>query len=77
MFLSTKVHAVQFEVLSGHTKCIAEDIKSHSMTVGKYRIVNPNEAHPLPDTHKVTVRVTSTHGNTYHYATMFLKGIFL
>ncbi|KAH0681664.1 hypothetical protein KY289_019416 [Solanum tuberosum] len=43
-------------ILSGRTKCITEDIKSHSMTVGKYHIVNPNEPHPLPDTHKVTLR---------------------
>lgn len=76
MFLSTKVYSLQFEVLSGHTKCIAEDIKSHSMTVGKYHIVNPNEPHPLPNTHKVTLRVTSTYGNTYHYADNVPEGHF-
>lgn len=27
------------------------------MTVGKYQIVNPNDATSLPDTHKITVRV--------------------
>lgn len=57
MFLWTEVYSLQFEVPSGRTKCIAEDIKGHSMTVGKYHIVNPNEPHPLPDTHKVTLRV--------------------
>ncbi|TMX02898.1 hypothetical protein EJD97_019338 [Solanum chilense] len=76
MFISMKIHSLQFEVLSGRTKCIAEDIKSHSMTVGKYHIVNPNEPHPLPDTHKVTLRVTSTHGNTFHYADNVHEGHF-
>ncbi|XP_033515832.1 transmembrane emp24 domain-containing protein p24delta9-like [Nicotiana tomentosiformis] len=76
MFLARQIQSVQFEVLSGHTKCIAEDIKSHSMTVGKYHIVNPNDGHPLPDTHKVTVRVTSTYGNTYHYSDNVPEGHF-
>lgn len=76
MFLWTEVYSLQFEVPSGRTKCIAEDIKGHSMTVGKYHIVNPNEPHPLPDTHKVTLRVTSTHGNTYHYADNVPEGHF-
>ncbi|XP_051122447.1 transmembrane emp24 domain-containing protein p24delta9-like isoform X2 [Andrographis paniculata] len=38
------------------------------MTVGKYHVVNPNDGHPLPDSHRVTVRVTSSYGNSYHYA---------
>ncbi|KMT18031.1 hypothetical protein BVRB_2g032250 [Beta vulgaris subsp. vulgaris] len=32
------------------------------MTVGKCHIVNPNEGIPLPETHKVTVWVTSSYG---------------
>ncbi|KAK4403047.1 Transmembrane emp24 domain-containing protein p24delta9 [Sesamum angolense] len=52
----TRVQSVRFDLESGHTKCISEDIKSNSMTVGKYHIVNPNEGHPLPDSHRVTVR---------------------
>lgn len=58
--------SLRFDLQSGHTKCISEDIKSNSMTVGKYHIVNPNEGYPLPDTHKVNVRVTSAYGNNYH-----------
>ncbi|CAN4114540.1 unnamed protein product [Withania somnifera] len=46
------------------------------MTVGKYRIVNPNEPHPLPDIHKVTLRVTSTYGNTHHYSDNVAEGNF-
>ncbi|KAL5759452.1 hypothetical protein ACOSP7_017977 [Xanthoceras sorbifolium] len=67
-FLSTTSQSLRFELESGHTKCIAEDIKSNSMTVGKYSIVNAEEGHPLPESHKVTVRVTSTSGNSYHYS---------
>ncbi|KAL9225959.1 hypothetical protein vseg_001828 [Gypsophila vaccaria] len=60
---------LRFDLQSGHTKCISEDIKSNSMTVGKYHIVNPNDASaPLPDSHKLTVRVTSAYGNNYHTA---------
>lgn len=55
--LSPTSESLRFELESGHTKCIAEDIKSNSMTVGKYEIVNPNDGQPLPQSHKVTVRV--------------------
>ncbi|KAH7536983.1 hypothetical protein FEM48_Zijuj03G0043800 [Ziziphus jujuba var. spinosa] len=30
--------------------------------------INPNEGHPLPDSHKLTLRVTSQYGNTLHSA---------
>ncbi|KAF4396771.1 hypothetical protein F8388_004739 [Cannabis sativa] len=75
ILLSTS-EALQFELQSGHTKCIAEDIKSNSMTVGKYSVVNPSEGHPLPDTHKITVRVTSQYGNSYHHAEHVTTGQF-
>ncbi|XP_061370894.1 transmembrane emp24 domain-containing protein p24delta9-like isoform X2 [Gastrolobium bilobum] len=73
-FSSTE--SLRFELQSGHTKCISEDIKSNSMTVGKYSIVNPNEGHPLPDSHRVTVRVTSSYGNNYHYGDRVQSGQF-
>ncbi|XP_057948036.1 transmembrane emp24 domain-containing protein p24delta9-like [Malania oleifera] len=68
--------SVRFELESGHTKCIAEDIKSNSMTVGKYSVVNPNEGYPMPDTHRVTARVTSSYGNSYHQAENVESGQF-
>lgn len=74
--LWSRVESIQFDLESGHTKCISEDIKSNSMTVGKYHIVNPNEGHPLPESHKVTVRVTSPYGNSYHYADHVTEGNF-
>lgn len=67
--LTSITESVRFDLETGTTKCISEDIKSNSMTVGKYTIVNPNEPHhyypssgeqthqPLPDSHKLTVRV--------------------
>ncbi|KAL0363909.1 UNVERIFIED_CONTAM: Transmembrane emp24 domain-containing protein p24delta9 [Sesamum angustifolium] len=72
----TRVQSVRFDLESGHTKCISEDIKSNSMTVGKYHIVNPNEGQPLPDSHRVTVRVTSAYGNSYHYSDHVTEGHF-
>ncbi|XP_009758123.1 transmembrane emp24 domain-containing protein p24delta7-like [Nicotiana tabacum] len=75
-FSLTQIQSLRFEIESGHTKCISEEIKGHSMTVGKYHIINPNDGHPLPDTHKVTVRATSEHGNSYHYAENVHEGHF-
>ena len=54
---SFATESLKFELLSSHTKCISEDIKSNSMTVGKYSVVNPSEGQPIPDSHKITVRV--------------------
>ncbi|XP_028762008.1 transmembrane emp24 domain-containing protein p24delta9-like [Neltuma alba] len=73
---SPAIESLRFELQSGHTKCISEDIKSNSMTVGKYSIVNPNDGFPIPDSHKVTVRVTSSYGNNYHYADQVTTGQF-
>lgn len=49
--------SMRFDLTSGHTKCVSEDINHNGMTVGKYSVVNPNEGYPLPDTHKLTVKV--------------------
>ncbi|CAJ1939792.1 unnamed protein product [Sphenostylis stenocarpa] len=76
VLFSFSTESLRFELQSGHTKCISEDIKSNSMTVGKYLIVNPNEGQPLPDSHRVTVRVTSSYGNNYHYGDRVQKGQF-
>ncbi|KAE8727898.1 Transmembrane emp24 domain-containing protein p24delta9 [Hibiscus syriacus] len=74
--LSPASQSLRFELQSGYTKCISEDIKSNSMTVGKYQVVNPNPDHPLPDSHKLTVRVSSPNGNTYHRAEKVETGQF-
>ncbi|KAL7265235.1 hypothetical protein ACSBR1_003069 [Camellia fascicularis] len=55
---------------------MAEDIKTNSMSVAKYTIVNPNDPHPFPESHKITVRVTYAHRNSYHYAELVESGQF-
>eukprot|EP00258_Populus_trichocarpa_P031716 XP_024447735.1 transmembrane emp24 domain-containing protein p24delta7-like [Populus trichocarpa] len=55
----TIAESMRFDLQSGHTKCISEDIMNNAVTVGKYNVVNPNEGYPLPVSHKVTVRVIS------------------
>ncbi|GAU37502.1 hypothetical protein TSUD_275540 [Trifolium subterraneum] len=70
------VNSMRFELQSGHTKCISEEIKTNAMTVGKYSVVNPNEAYEIPDTHKITVKVSSPHGTNHHYADHVESGNF-
>lgn len=57
-FLISASESLRFELQSGHTKCIVEDMKANAMTVGKYSVVNPDEGQPMPPSHKLTVRVT-------------------
>ncbi|KAJ8774558.1 hypothetical protein K2173_017004 [Erythroxylum novogranatense] len=74
--LSTVSDSLRFDIESGHAKCISEEIKSNSLTVGKYSVVNPNGDQPLPESHKVTVKVTSSYGSSYHEATKVGSGEF-
>ncbi|KAM7280026.1 hypothetical protein ACFE04_007160 [Oxalis oulophora] len=76
IMLIENAECMMLDLQSGVTKCITEDIKENSMTVGKYNIINPNEASPLPDTHRLTVRVSSPHGNNYHYGDPVESGNF-
>ncbi|CAL5325851.1 unnamed protein product [Camellia sinensis] len=76
LIMTPIVESMRFDLQSGTTKCITEDIKNNAMTVGKYSVVNPNEGHPMPDNHKITVRVTSPHGNNYHYGDHVESGTF-
>ncbi|KAI8013384.1 Transmembrane emp24 domain-containing protein p24delta9 [Camellia lanceoleosa] len=55
-FISNAAQSLRFDLQSGHSKCIAEYIKTNSMSVAKYTIVNPNDPHPFPESHKITVR---------------------
>ncbi|KAK9063602.1 hypothetical protein SSX86_017473 [Deinandra increscens subsp. villosa] len=75
-FLSTIAQSFRFEIESGHAKCISEDIKSNSISVGHYAIVNPDEQQPLPESHKLTLRVTCEHGKSHHYADNVQSGQF-
>lgn len=83
--------ALRFDLLSGHTKCISDDIKVGSMAVGKYHIVAPDDGSPslsssssssqqqqqlLPDSHRISLRVTSPYGSSLHYAESVHSGNF-
>ncbi|CAO2816323.1 unnamed protein product [Amaranthus hypochondriacus] len=68
--------SLRFEVLSGATKCITEEIKHDSMTIGKYNVIVPFHAHPVPHTHRITVRVTSPKGKNEHYGDVVESGTF-
>ncbi|MBA0665942.1 hypothetical protein Goklo_002408 [Gossypium klotzschianum] len=56
--------SMRFELDSGKTKCIAEDIM-------QYSIVNPSEGLPFPDSHKLVVR-----RNNYHLGDQVDSGTF-
>lgn len=71
-----RVYSMRFDLQSGTTKCITEDIKHNAMTVGKYSVVNPLEGYPIPDTHRITVKVTSPYGNNYHTGEHVESGTF-
>lgn len=58
--LWSHVESFRFDVESGQTKCIAEEIKINSMTLGKYHIVNPTEGYPLTDSHNITIGVINS-----------------
>lgn len=53
-------NCMRFDLESGSSKCITEDIKINAMTVGKYSLVNPIEGYPIPDDYKLTVKVYET-----------------
>ncbi|CAK8540646.1 unnamed protein product [Lathyrus sativus] len=75
-FMFTSVNSMRFSLTSGEPKCISEDIKSKAMTVGNYSVVNPGEGYPIPDSHRLTVRVRSPKGNNYHFGNMVTSGNF-
>ncbi|GAB2302328.1 hypothetical protein Dimus_036342 [Dionaea muscipula] len=69
---------MRFDLRSGSTKCITEDLKRESMTVGRYSVINPitDQDQPLPQSHHITARVTSPRGNSYHYGDTVDSGSF-
>ncbi|KAL1178893.1 hypothetical protein V6Z11_A03G125100 [Gossypium hirsutum] len=71
--------SLRFDIQSGKTKCISEDMKSNSMTVGKYQVINPNQDrhHLLPDSHQLNVKVTSSHGHIFQWVEKVEKGQFV
>ncbi|XP_021865431.1 transmembrane emp24 domain-containing protein p24delta7-like [Spinacia oleracea] len=77
LWLSAEVcESMRFDLASGATKCISEEIQHDAMTVGKYNVITPIDGHPIPDTHRITARVTSPRGNHYHYKEVVESGNF-
>ncbi|KAG4922684.1 hypothetical protein JHK82_051659 [Glycine max] len=75
--MASIVNSMQFELKSGQSKCISEDLKSNVITVGNYYVLNPNnDGFPIPDSHKITVRVRSPYGNDFHYGDSVHSGNF-
>ncbi|KAK1649843.1 hypothetical protein QYE76_067648 [Lolium multiflorum] len=68
--------ALRFDLLSGHTKCISDDIKVGAMAVGKYHIVEAEGSSELPDYHRISLRVTSPYGSSLHYSENVQSGNF-
>ncbi|GJN31617.1 hypothetical protein PR202_gn00094 [Eleusine coracana subsp. coracana] len=76
--------ALRYDLRSGHTKCISDEIKVGAMAVGKYHIVGPDDGslsssssqQQLPDSHRISLRVTSPHGNSLHYSENVQSGNF-
>uniref|UniRef100_A0A0E0D1D9 GOLD domain-containing protein n=1 Tax=Oryza meridionalis TaxID=40149 RepID=A0A0E0D1D9_9ORYZ len=79
--------ALRFDLQSGHTKCISDDIKVGAMAVGKYHVVAPewygssssssSSSQPLlPESHRVSLRVTSPYGNSLHFSENVQSGNF-
>nr|CAB3500676.1 unnamed protein product [Digitaria exilis] len=78
--------ALRFDLRAGHTKCISDEIKVGAMAVGKYHIVAPEDGTPslssssqqqeLPDSHRISLRVTSPYGNSLHFAENVHSGNF-
>nr|ACF82984.1 unknown [Zea mays] len=71
--------ALRFDLESGHTKCVSDEIKVNAMAVGKYHIVGPDPNSPdaqLPESHRISLRVTSPYGNSMHYAENVQSGHF-
>ncbi|WJX75251.1 hypothetical protein P8452_58801 [Trifolium repens] len=70
------VNSMRFDLNSGEPKCITEEIKGNALTVGNYSVVNPIEGYPLPDSYKITVRVSSPYGKHYHFGDHVASGNF-
>ncbi|CAN0924337.1 Transmembrane emp24 domain-containing protein p24delta9 [Linum grandiflorum] len=68
---SRVVESMRFELQSGEMKCIAEEIKSQTITVGTYSVVDWSEGDP-----KITVKVDSPYGTSHHVGENVEKGTF-
>ncbi|XP_076891587.1 transmembrane emp24 domain-containing protein p24delta9-like [Bidens hawaiensis] len=68
------VNGMRFDIKTGATKCIMDDLKAISLSVGSYNIIS-NDL-PLPESHRITLRITSPLGNNCHFADQKESGTF-
>lgn len=66
MMMIRRGESMRLDMESGTSKCISDDIKINYMTVGTYSIVNPNEGHHLPPSHKLFVTVSINYESMNH-----------
>ncbi|KAJ8635100.1 hypothetical protein MRB53_009367 [Persea americana] len=59
--LPSAVHSIIFDLQSGRSKCVSEDLRNEAMSHGLYRI-----ALDTPHTHKISVRVSGPYGDNMH-----------
>ncbi|XP_010917095.1 transmembrane emp24 domain-containing protein p24delta7 [Elaeis guineensis] len=74
--LASPTRSLHFDLQSGKPKCITEDIKLRAMAVGKYTVVKPDGSSTLPDSHRITARISSPNGNVIHSAEKVESGHF-
>ncbi|CAN1322490.1 Transmembrane emp24 domain-containing protein p24delta9 [Linum perenne] len=67
---------MRFDLHSGETKCISDDIKAKTITVGTYSMVDPLDGDPKRLRIIVLVQVNSPYGITYHVGENVEKGTF-
>ncbi|XP_071696365.1 transmembrane emp24 domain-containing protein p24delta9-like [Rutidosis leptorrhynchoides] len=70
-------HSLRFDIESDHTKCMTEDIRKDSLTIGQYSVINPNQNDPFPEHHKIAAMLFSPKGNRVHYAEDVVLGQFV
>ncbi|CAI0454106.1 unnamed protein product [Linum tenue] len=73
---SKMAESMRFDMHSGETKCISEDVKADTMSVGSYSIVDPIKGDPNVTVRFFGLQVTSPHGVSYHYGDKVEKGTF-
>lgn len=69
--LPSTVHSLVFDLESGRSKCISEDLRREAMSLGHYHV-----AIDTPHNHKISVRVSDPHGDNIHQAESVESGKF-
>ncbi|XP_077230021.1 transmembrane emp24 domain-containing protein p24delta9-like [Tasmannia lanceolata] len=69
--LPITIHSLVFDLPSGRTKCISEELRINTMSIAHYKIsLDP------PHKHKISIRVSGPYGENIHYAENIESGNF-